>query len=120
MENPTPPPVPTTPPPVPTKAPPVPKSKNTIDVIALIAVAYWFLSAIGIYILQRVVHNWYETPIKYVQVGSNLIFALIPIVLALTIKDKNLKLIALIVAGLVVAFLFFTNISWAISLRNIY
>ena len=109
MENPT-------PPPVPRKDPPVQSSENTIDVIALIAVAFWLLSAVGMFIVQKLVPNWYEPPIKYVQIFSNLVIALIPIVLALAIKNKDLKLIALIAGGLLTAFLFFTNLSWALNL----
>ena len=91
---------------------PAGKSEDPVDILIIIAISIWFLSAIGMYIIQKLVPNWYETPIRYLRLILNLFISLVPIMMALTVKDKDLKIVALIIGICITIFLFYSNFSW--------
>lgn len=92
------------------------KTSNPVDVLVVIAVIFWFLTATGMFTLRDLVPNWYETPLRFLQTGTDLIIGLIPVLLALTIRNKNLKVIALIFGIFLSIFLIYRNLYWLLGL----
>jgi hypothetical protein len=89
-----------------------PGKGRIIDIFVFIALAYWLASHLINALLQRLVENWWDSPVKYVQIFFNLVFALMPIVFALSIKNKVLKIIGIILAGLITISLLTSNLLW--------
>ncbi len=58
--------------------------------------------------------NFYDGPFKYFEIGTNLIYAAIPIIIALSIKVMGLKIPAIIFATLISIYILYTNFEWLI------
>ncbi|MBI5539560.1 MAG: zinc ribbon domain-containing protein [Bacteroidia bacterium] len=94
-------------------------SKNKIfDILLFISITYWFVMDFLNVIIRVLVNNWYDSPFKYFQMGTNLIYAAIPIFIALSIKSKGLKIPAIIFAALISSYILYTNIEWMITEYN--
>jgi len=89
-------------------------TNNTIDIFVFLSISYWFAVSLANFVIQKVVEHWYDSPIKYFQICSNIIFAAIPIVFALSIKNKTLKYIALILSSFLSIYMLYSNIDWLI------
>jgi len=85
--------------------------KRKIDVFLFITIIFWFFSDFSMFIISKLVPNWYNTPAKYYQITINIIFSLIPIIFALSIRDKVLRIIALILGGITSIYILYINIS---------
>ena len=94
-----------------TDANPTDNSK-TIDVLVLIGLGFWLLSSSANFILTTIIEDWYDTPVRYFQVLTNLIFAVLPIIFAFSIKNKDMRIIGIIVGALITIYLFSSNIYW--------
>ncbi len=91
------------------------KTRNkTMDILVFVSITYWFAMDFINVIIRIFIDNWYDSPFKYFQIGTNLIYAAIPIIIALSIKIKGLKIPAIIFAGLIACYIFYTNIDWII------
>ena len=64
-------------------------SNNTTDMFVFLSIVYWFATDLLIFILQKFVDNWYDSPAKYFQIGTNIVYAVIPIVLQYQSEIKN-------------------------------
>jgi flagellar biosynthesis protein FlhB len=84
--------------------------KSGMDIFIFLSISYWVFSELVMFILRILVHNWFQTPVRYIQTGFNLIFAVIPIVFALSIKDKTLRIIALILGIMLSLYILISNI----------
>lgn len=81
------------------------KSNNTSDNLLLIAVVWMFLSSMFWAIIPKLVAEYYTLPwFKLVSTFSSLIWGCIPILIALSIRDKNKQLITFILAGIYLLF----------------
>jgi len=90
-------------------------SNNMIDIFVFLSIAYWFASNLANFIIEKVVDDWWDNElITYFRIGTNLIFAVIPIVFALSVKNKTLKIIALILGALLSIYILYNNIDWLI------
>lgn len=88
---------------------------NTSDMLVFLSIAYWFTVNLVNFIIQKLVDNWYDTPAKYFQIASNIIFAIIPIIFALSVRNKKLKIIAIILSALISVRILYSNIDWLIE-----
>lgn len=91
------------------------KSTSGRDLLLFVALAYWFFTNVVSMIQQQFVDNWYEAPWVYVQIGMNLLFGFIPIVIAISVKNQALKIVAIIMAILIVLHLIYQNFDWLIN-----
>lgn len=92
------------------------KKKNiTFDILLFISITYWFAMDFLNIIIRTFIDNWYDSPFKYFQIGTNLIYAAIPIIIALSIKAKGLKIPAIVFAGLIACYILYNNIDWVIK-----
>ena len=91
-------------------------SNNTIDIFVFLSIAYWFAVNLANFVIQKVVDDWYwyDTPAKYFQIGTNIIFAAIPIVFAISVRNRTLKIIAIILGALLSVDILYNNIDWLI------
>ena len=56
------------------------------------------------------------TNFRYFQIGIGLIFAVVPIAFAFSIKNKTLKTVAIILCALISISIIYNNIDWLISI----
>jgi len=90
-------------------------SNNVIDIFVFLSIAYWFATNLANLIIEKVVDDWYDNElITYFRIGTNIIFAAVPIVFSLSVKGKTLKIIALILAALLSIYFLYSNIDWLI------
>jgi len=86
-------------------------SRNkTMDILVFISITYWFAMDFLNLIIRNFINNWYDSPFKYFQIGTNLIYDAIPVLIALSIRVKGLKIPAIIFAGLTSLYILYTNI----------
>ena len=91
-------------------------SRNkTMDILVFISITYWFAMDFLNLIIRNFINNWYDSPFKYFQIGTNLIYAAIPVLIALSIRVKGLKIPAIIFACLTSLYILYTNIEWLIG-----
>lgn len=91
---------------------------NTIDILVFISIVYWFVCNLAGFIIQKLVDNWYDTPLRYFQIGINIIFAAVPVVFAISVRNKTLRIIAIILASLLSILILYNNIDWLIRVLN--
>jgi len=85
-------------------------SRNkTMDILVFISITYWFAMDFLNLIIRNFINNWYDSPFKYFQIGTNLIYAAIPVLIALSIRVKGLKIPAIIFAGLTSLYILYYN-----------
>lgn len=98
--------------------PPKLKTNNSIDIFVFFSIAYWFTSTLASFLIRAFVDDWYDTPAKYFDIGTNIIFAAAPIVFALSIRNRTLKIIAVILSSLLSIYILYSNIDWLILELN--
>jgi hypothetical protein len=90
-------------------------NSKSSDTLLIIFISIAFISAIAQFAIQKLVHNWYESPTKYFQdslwILQNLSFILIP----LSIRNKTLKIIGIIITAIMVIYWVYSNIKWMIG-----
>jgi uncharacterized paraquat-inducible protein A len=92
------------------------KSENkTFDILVFIALTYWFVLDIINGTIHLLISDWYMGPFKYIQIGTNLIYAAVPVFIALSIRNKGLKIPAIIFSGFISLYIIYTNIDWLFS-----
>lgn len=89
-------------------------NSKTSDTLLVIFISIKFVSAIAQFAIQKLVTNWYESPTKYIY-GSlwllqNLSFILIPI----SIKNKTLKIIGLIITTIMIIYWVYSSVKFMI------
>ena len=87
-------------------------NSKSADTLLILFIRIALISAIAQFAIQKLVDNWYESPTKYIQ-GSlwllqNLSFILIP----LSMKNKNLKIVGLIITVIMVIYWVYTNVEF--------
>lgn len=95
-----------------------PSNENTnsksSDTFLIIFITINFISAIACIAIAKLVDNWYESPTKYIKASfwllQNLSFILIP----LSIKNKTLKIIGLIITAIIVVYWVNSNVEFMI------
>jgi hypothetical protein len=90
-------------------------TNNTIDILALLSIAYWLAFSLVGFVIDKVVDNVYDSPVLYFFIWIKIIFAVVPIVFALTVRNKTLKIIAIILSALISIYMLYINIDWLIS-----
>jgi len=90
-------------------------NSKSSDTFLLIFISLAFISAIAQFAIEKLVANWYESPTKYYRsalwILQNLSFILIP----LTIRNKSLKIIGLIITLIMVCYWVYSNIQYMTS-----
>lgn len=95
--------------------PAIPKAneKRVIDVFIFISLAYWAFMDMTNLLIEKLINNWYSMEIiSFLQIAINIVFAIIPIVFAISIKNKALKTTAIIIAAFISVYILFENINW--------
>lgn len=88
------------------------------DKLILAVIVYMCLSSIFQFAMQHLVPNWYETEYRYIYVAVNMLWAAVPILLGIAIKNKDMKIAALLLGGLYALYIIYSNIEWMTSLMN--
>ena len=94
------------------------KSNSKIDLLAVLALAFWFVSDIASYVLQKTIDNWSQSPAMYFQIVSSIIFAFIPIIFALVVRNNTLRLIAIVIGSILTIFMLYQNFVWFLTEFN--
>jgi hypothetical protein len=90
-------------------------TNNAIDIFVFLSIAYWFISNLAYFIIEKVIDDWWSNDlVTYFRIGTNIVFAAIPIVFALSVRNKTLKVIAIILAALLCIDKLYSNIDWLI------
>ena len=93
--------------------------RNNIDIFVFIAIVYWVLVNLINFIIEKVVDDyWKIETISYIQIGIGIFYAAIPIIFAISVNNKTLKIIAIIISSLYSIRILYLNIQWLISLLN--
>jgi len=93
-----------------------PSKENTnsklSDTFLIVFISIGFVCAIAEFAIQKLVDNWYESPTKYIYSSlwllRNLSFILIP----LSIKNKTIKIIGIIITAIMVIYWVYTNVEF--------
>ena len=85
---------------------------DMIDILVFVSVAYWTAVSYANLVIQKVDQNWYDKPIKYLVIVNNIIFAVVPIIFALSVKNKTLKMIAILLGALLSLYMLYSNVGW--------
>ena len=96
-----------------------PSKENTnsklSDTFLIVFISIAFVCAIALFALQKLVDNWYESPTKYIPSSlwllQNLSFILIP----LSIKNKTIKIIGIIITAIMVIYWVYTNVEFMMN-----
>ena len=89
---------------------------NTIDIFVFLSIFYWFALNLSFLIIKKFVENYYEKlPFKYYEFFTSIIWSLLPIVFSLSIKNKTLRLISLILSICLAISMLYNNIDWFIT-----
>jgi hypothetical protein len=89
-------------------------TNSTIDIFVFLAIVYWFSIVVIMFVIRQLIPNSYNTPWKYFQIFSNLIFAFVPIVFALSVRNKTLKIISIVFGTILSIYFLYSNIDWLI------
>ena len=85
------------------------------DILLIIYIGIMLITVVSGYMIEILVPNWYESPTKYFRsilwILSNSCSILIP----LSIRNKTLKIIGIIITSLLVIYWVYTNIEWMVS-----
>lgn len=88
-------------------------SRSTSHLI-LIFLCITFAGSMTQFAIQRLVNNWYESPVRIVQgilwLVQNVSFILLP----LAIRDKNLRIIGLVITIIMIIYWSYSNIQFLI------
>ena len=87
---------------------------NSMDTYVFLALAYWFITSLINLVIRTTIDDWFDSPAKFIQIGTNLIFAVVPLVIALSIKDRALKTPAIIFGVLLSLYILYNNLDWLI------
>jgi len=92
-------------------------SNNTIDIFVFLSIAYWFAMDLANFVIKKVVDDWWSNDlVTYFRIGTNIVFAAIPIVFAISVRNRTLKIIAIILGALLSIYMLYNNIDWLIYL----
>ena len=88
---------------------------KTSDILLFTFILIAFVSCIAQFAMQELFTNWYEAPTKYIQgvfwILQNLSFILI----AISIRNKSLKIVGLIVTSLLIIYWLYSNIEFMLK-----
>ena len=90
-------------------------TNNALDILVLISISYWFIANLLTFTLQKTITHWNNRPVKYFQFCLDLIFGVIPILFALSIRNRGIKIVGLIIASIVSIYIIYCNIDWLIK-----
>lgn len=91
------------------------KDYKVFDILLFVSIAYWFVMDLINLTIRNFVENWYEGPIKYLQIGASLIYAVVPVFIAISIRTFGLKIPAIIIAALLSSYIIYINMDWLFS-----
>jgi hypothetical protein len=80
------------------------------DTLLIIFICIAFISATAQFAIQELVDNWYESPTKYIQGSLRLLKNLSFILIPLSMKNKNLKIVGIIITVIMVIYWVYTNV----------
>jgi len=81
--------------------------KNKTDIFVFIAILYWFSTMS----LDRFITIFFEySSLIYLHIAINIIFAAVPIIIAISIKSITLRIIAIILSIIMAISIIFSNI----------
>ncbi|ANQ52762.1 zinc ribbon domain-containing protein [Flammeovirga yaeyamensis] len=92
------------------------KSDNGItDTLLFIFIIIAFISAIAQFTIQKLDTNWYEGATKYIQGGFWILQNFSFLLIAIAIKNKPLKITAIIITVLLISYWLYTNVIFLIG-----
>lgn len=89
-----------------------PSDNKSTDTLIIIFLIYLFVSSLTGFAIQRFIDNWLEGGAKYIQIGLNIIYALMPILLGIAIKHKTIRIIGIIFASCFSLYVIYSNLEW--------
>lgn len=93
-----------------------PSKENTnsklSDTFLIVFISIAFVCAIAQFAIQKLVDNWYESPAKYIQFSLWLLQNLSFIIIPLSIKNKTIKIIGIIISAIMVIYWVYTNVEF--------
>ena len=90
-------------------------SNGNMETLLFISILAWAFISISNTLLQYFIPEWYNSPVKYYTIFTNLIYTIIPIIFALSIKNKSYQTIALVAAILIALQNVYGNLKWLLE-----
>lgn len=87
---------------------------KTSDFFLIIYIGISFVLYIANFAIEELVENWYESPTKYIRASLWIIQNLSVLLIPLAIKNKNLKIVGLIITAIMVIYWVYLNIKFMI------
>ncbi len=85
------------------------------DILVLVGLFYWFFTNIITFAVRYFIPDWWDSPWVFFNIGTNILFAAIPFIMAICIKDKVIKIFGFVLAGLLAIYFLFSNIEWLLD-----
>lgn len=96
-----------------------PSKKNSnsklSDTFLIVFISIAFVCAIAQFTIQKLVDNWYESPTRYIQSSLWLLQNLSYILIPLSIKNKSIKIIGIIITAIMVIYWGYTNFEFMMN-----
>jgi|WetSurMetagenome_2_1015567.scaffolds.fasta_scaffold82639_1 hypothetical protein len=94
------------------------KESRTKDLMVVLVLGFMLLGGVVMFAFQKIVHEWYRPPLYYITAAYNLIYALLPVIISLSIRNKNLKAIGLVISIILALFNIGTTVTYMITFLN--
>ncbi|HEY5405689.1 MAG TPA: zinc ribbon domain-containing protein [Ginsengibacter sp.] len=85
------------------------------DILIFTFIFIAFIANIAQFAIQKLVTNWYEGPTRYIQSGIWILQNLCFILIAIAIRNKSLKIVAVIITAILVIYWLYTNIEFMLK-----
>ncbi len=89
----------------------VPDAAGTADVLLLIVILFMLVNTLTLLLMNKFSPGWYSRPTRYIWSSLNMIYAFIPVVLGVVIRNKTLKIIGIIFGALLAILMLVQNIA---------
>ena len=78
----------------------------------MIFLCFIFASSMISFLFEKLLDKWWEGIPKYISIGINLLWGLAPFLIAFSIRNKNWRTIAIVMAVLYLMRTWYSNIVW--------
>ncbi len=84
------------------------------DLFIMIFISYMVFSEIVRFIVQTMNYSWFESPVKFFIIFLNVIGAFSTVLVALSIRDRTLKITGVIIVSIHMLYILGSNVHWII------
>lgn len=89
---------------------------KTIDILVLVGLIYWLITNVISLAVRNFIPDWWDSPWVFFNISTNILFAAIPFIMAICIKNQVIKIFGFVVAGLLAIYFLYNNIDWLFNI----